>query len=223
MNTKLYIETIKKECTFLEKEGYIFTLLENNIYYSKKNNSEGFRISFSWSEYGDKFTTQGLTAKKRFNIVENEIKKILTGELEDYYTIHKTLSTNYIPKELEFKEVGNNICFPTNTVENIKLFSQLLKIFYSKTVLEFFKYYEHISAIDNKLEELLELKKIQSILTSSGNSAIHRFYIISFICENNPIKNFFIETYFPYLKDNLDNELNKIELEKFKILQRNLE
>lgn len=219
MNRELYIQTIKKECAFLEQEGYFFNQIENNIYYTKDLETEGFRISFSWLEYGDKFTTQGLSAKKRFNIIEEEIQKVLGGELVNYYTIHKSPLVDYIPQSLEFTESEKNIHFVTNTVNDIELFAKLIKEFYSKTAFDFFERYKNIDAVNSQLKELLEAKKIQTLLTSIDNTTILRFYVIAIVCSNNPIKNFFKETYFPYIEANLDNEINKIESDRFKLLQ----
>lgn len=224
MNRVLYIQTIKKECAFLEQDGYIFNQIENNICYTKDLETEGFRISFSWLEYGDKFVTQGLTVEKRFNIVEWEIQKVLGGELVNYYTIHKSPSVDidYIPKELEYLIQGDNIRFNLNTVNDIELFGELVKVFYSKTALDFFKNYENLDTVNKQLKELLVAKQIQTVLTSIDNTTILRFYVIAVISVNNPIKDFFNETYFPYIKANLDDEINKIESDRFKLLQNNL-
>lgn len=78
--------------------------------------SEGFRISFSWLEYGDKFVTQGVSTKKRFDLVEEEIHKVLGGKLEDYYTIRISPLISDIPKNLGFTKSEKNIHFETNTV-----------------------------------------------------------------------------------------------------------
>lgn len=223
MDTELYIETIKKKCAFLEQEGYILTQLENNVFYTKEAETVGFRIRFSWLEYGDKFVTHGLTAEKRFNIIEKEIQKILGGNLSNYYTIHKSLSSvEYIPQGLEFTQVEENIRFAANTVNDIELFAEILKIFYSKTALEFFNNYEGIDSINSQLKELLDTKKIQTVLTSIGNTTILRFYTIAFLSVNKTIMDFFSKTYFPYLNNNLDNELKKIESDRFKLLKSNL-
>ncbi|MBB1193578.1 hypothetical protein DNC80_07840 [Flavobacterium sp. SOK18b] len=223
MNRELYINTIKKECAFLEQEGYIFNQIENNIYYTKDSEREGCRISFSWLEYGDKFDSYGISAEKRFNIIEQEIQKILGGSLLNYYTIHKSPLVDYIPNCLKFSGTENKNCFITNSVNDIELFAELIKEFYSKTAFDFFESYKNIDTVNRQLKELLEAKKIQALLTSSmGNTTILRFYVIAIVCMNNPIKDFFKETYFPYIESSLDNEINKIESDRFKLLQKNL-
>ena len=191
MNRELYIQTIKKECAFLEQEGYIFNQIENNIYYTKDSEAEGFRISFSWLEYGQKFDTYGLTAEKRFNIVEQEIQKILDGDLLNYYTIHKSPLVDYIPNCLKFSGTENKNRFVTNSINDIESFAEFIKEFYSKTAFDFFENYKNIKTVNSQLKELLEAKKIQTLLTSMDNTTILRFYIIAIICMNNPIKDFF--------------------------------
>jgi hypothetical protein len=224
MKIELYIQTVREGCAFLEEEGYTFHQLENNIYFTKETKIEGFRISFSWLEYGDKFITQGLSARKRFNIVEQEIQKVLGGELDYYYTIHKspTVGIDYIPDELEYQVQGENIRFTSNEINDIELFIEVLKKFYSKTVLDFFMEYESLDFLNNRLKELLEMRKIQSVLTSIDNTTILRLYVIAFLSKNEVIKEFFKETYFPYLKNNVENELKRIELNRFKLLQDSL-
>lgn len=118
---------------------------------------------------------------------------------------------------------GGNFRFTSNTVNDIELFCEFVKRFYERDIIEFFKSYEGINILDNQLKDLLEAKKIQSVLTSLDNSTILRFYVIATVCVNTQIKNFFRETYFPYIEANLDNELNKVESERFKLLQSNLQ
>lgn len=139
MDKEIYIQTIKKECAFLEKEGYVFNQLENNIYYTKEEETEGFRIRFSWLEYGDSFITHGLTAEKRFNIIEQEIQKVLGDELTSYFTMYKNPLIDYIPTGLKFSSEENQNRFVSNTVNDIEFFGEYVYAFYNNTVLDFFK------------------------------------------------------------------------------------
>ena len=93
----------------------------------------------------------------------------------------------------------------------------------NNTVLDFFKNYKNIHFVNDQLKELLDQKKIQTVLTSMGNTTILRFYVIAFVSQNKPIMDFFNETYFPYLKENLSNELNRVELNRFEKLLINLQ
>ena len=222
MNRELYIQTIKKKCAFLEQEGYTFNQIETNIFYIKKTEKEGFKIRFSWTEYGDDFYTYGLSAEKRFNIVEQEIQRAVGGEL-DYYTIYINPPLDCIPKNIENLALGEDkMRFNLNTVNDIDLFVNFVKEFYSKTALDFFKNHETLSCVDIQLKELLENRKIQSILTSLDNTTILRFYVIAIISENQSIKDFFNSTYFQYLNDNLDNEINKVEKDRLEKIQNSL-
>ena len=104
----------------------------------------------------------------------------------------------------------------------MKLFSEFLKKFYWDTAINFFEKFAQLSAVNEQLEVLLHAKKIQSLLTSSGNSTILRFYIIAAVSDNRMIKKFFSEIYIPYLKNNLDNKINQIEMDRLKQIQTNL-
>ncbi|MFB9057628.1 hypothetical protein ACFFU9_12840 [Mariniflexile ostreae] len=212
MNRELYIQIIRNECDFLEKEGYLFSKIENNIFYKKESNYGEIRIRFNWIEYGDKFITQGLTVEKRFNEVEEVILKIVEGELGNYYTIYKNPCFEDIQSDLNYTELENNIRFETYNIRDIKLFAKTVKAFYSNTVLKYLKRYESLNALDKELKSLLDSKTIQSIFTSLENTTILRFCIVAFICNNKDILTFFDNIYLPYLKDNSSNELNKTEL-----------
>jgi hypothetical protein len=221
MDTALYIQTIKKECAFLEQEGYTFSQLENNIYYTKETATEGFRIRFSWLEYGDKFTTQGLTAEKRFNIVEQEIHKILGGELSNYYTIHKSPSVEYIPKGLGFTEIEKNIRFESNTVSQIELFGAFVENFYKHDVVEFFNY--HTEFIETaKSYEKLEREKISSLIINTGTDIFYRELVIKNKSNSNDENNF-IQMVIAELEPMKTNSTFGRILENFKLLQNNLQ
>ncbi len=220
MNTELYIKTIRNECAFLEQEGYIFSQLENNIYYAKETDTEGFRISFSWVEYGDKFNTQGVSARKRFNIVEQEIQKVIGGELKNYYTIHKSPSIDLIPEGLDFTENGKNICFVSNTVNDIKLFGEFVLNFYKSEVISFYNQYQNF--IDAaKSYEKLEREKISTLILNTGTDIFYRELVIknkSKAKDENDFVNMVVNELEP-MKTN--STFSKI-LENFKLLQNNL-
>ena len=220
MNRKLYIETIRKECAFLEHEGYSFTQLENNIYYIKKTDSEGFRISFSWLEYGDKFDTQGVSARKRFNIVEQEIQKVIGGGLENYYTIHKSPTVDKIPNELEIKMDGTNLRFVSNTVKDIELFSFFLKSFYRNDIITFFNDYKEFSDVAKSYEKL-EREKISTLIINTGTDIFYRELVIKNKSKAND-EGDFAEMVFNELEPLKDKSTFSRILENFKILQSNL-
>lgn len=220
MNRELYIETIKKECFFLEQEGYVFNQLENNIYYTKESQTEGYRIGFSWVEYGHKFATQGLSAKKRFNIVEQEIQKILGGELTDYYTIHITPSVEYIPKGLEFIGLEKNIRCETNTVNDIVVFTEFLSRFYSSDVIYFFSNYKDFMSVVKSYEKLGR-EKISSLILNTGTDIFYRELVIKNKSGSKDERDF-AKLVIDELEPLKSNSTFRRILENFKILLKNL-
>jgi|GEM_PF-3538386 len=221
MDTALYIETIKKECAFLEKEGYTFTQLENNIYYTKETDSEGFRIRFSWLEYGDTFAIQSLTAEKRFNIVEQEIQKILGGKLDSYYTIYTSPSINNTPKGLEITNFENNTRYTTNTVNDIELFCDFLKSFYESDAIAFFDNHKKFTKTV-ELYEKLEREKISSLIINNGTDIFYRELVIKNKAKSID-ENDFVEMVITELESLKTNSTFGTILENFKHLQVNLQ
>lgn len=220
MNEELYIEAIKKECSFLEKEGYIFNQIENSIYFTKDSENEGFRIRFSWLEYGDKFTTYGLISEKRFNIIEQEIQKILGDELVNYYTIHKSPSEDYIPNGLEFSKIEKNIRFVSNTDHDIKLFGEFLRNFYLLEVIKFYSIYNEFSDLAKSYEKL-ERKNISTLISNTGSDIFYRELVIK--NKSKAIdENEFVQMVISELEHMKQNPTFSKILENFQLLQNNL-
>lgn len=220
MNRELYIQGIKKECAFLEQEGYFFNQKENNIFYTKESETEGFRIRFSWLEYGDKFVSHGLTAEKRFNIIEEEIQKLLGGELENYYTIHKSPSIDCIPNGLEFTEAENNIRFVVNTVNDFVLFGEFVKIFYQHDVIKFFTTYKEFKDTAKSYEKLAR-EKISALIVNTGTDIFYRELVIKNKSKAND-ENDFVQMVITELEPIKTNSTFGKILENFKLLQINL-
>lgn len=220
MNRELYIQEIKKECAFLEQEGYIFNQIENNIYYTKDLETEGFRIRFSWLEYGEKFDTYGLTAEKRFNAVEEEIQKILGGELVNYYTIHKSPSVEYIPNALEFSSSENKNRFVTNTVNDIELFGEFLRSFYLHDVINFYDNYKEFIDVAKSYEKL-ERESISTLILNTGTDIFYRELVIKNKSKSEN-ENDFIQMVVNELEPMKENTTFGKILENFKLLQNNL-
>jgi hypothetical protein len=220
MNRELYIQTIKKECTFLEQEGYILNQIENNIYYTKDSEQEGFRIRFCWLEYGDKFATHGLIAEKRFDIIEQEIQKILGGELVNYYTIYKSPLVDYIPKGLEFTKAEKNIRFVSNSVNDIKLFGEFLRNFYLQDVIKFYSNYKEFIDLVISYEKL-ERENISTLILNTGTDIFYRELTIKNKSRAND-ENDFIKMVLAELEPMKENPTFGKILENFKLLQNNL-
>ena len=227
MKENIFLEKIKTGCSFLIAEGYEFINFEGNITYKKELSEEGFSINFRYYEsedsIGNYFRVDSFGALKRFNEIEIEIQKIIGLNLEDYYTIYTKPTWNYIPDKAEHRVFKDQIEFLIRNENDLDLFFDFLKSFYLKTVVNFFLEYESIKAVNIKLQELLETKKIQSLLTDSGtNTAIIRYYTIGIISNNKFVYDFFENIYFPYLLDQHENELEKRELNILEKLKKNL-
>jgi hypothetical protein len=116
-----------------------------------------------------------------------------------------------------------NIEFLIRNENDLDLLFEFLKSFYYKTAINFFKEYENINAVNIKLQDLLQTKKIQSLLTDSGtNTAFIRYYTIGIISNKKFVYDFFEDTYFPYLKDQHENDLETRELNLLEKLKNNL-
>jgi hypothetical protein len=222
MNRELYIKTIKKECAFLEAEGYTFNQVDTNFFYTKNTEDEGFRIRFSWLEYGDTFVTHGLTAEKRFNIIEQEIQKILGGNLVNYYTIHKSplMDNDYIPKGLEFQMSGENFRFETNTIKDIELFGEYLRSFYFQDVIKFYSNYKEFIEVAKSYEKL-ERESISILILNTGNDIFYRELVIKNKSKSTDENNF-IQMVVNELEPMKENSTFGKILENFKLLQNNL-
>lgn len=116
MELKEFLETIKESCIFLEQEGFalkkVDTSINRNFWYEKHTETEGFRIGFGWTQYGDEFHLKGLQAFKRFNEIENVFCKVNDGELYDFYTIYKSATVENIHGKLNYTVTENNIPAP---------------------------------------------------------------------------------------------------------------
>lgn len=223
MNRELYIQTIRKECAFLEDEGYTFKQIDMNIFYTKDTNDKGFRIAFSWLEYGDKFVTHGLTAEKRFNIVEQEIQKILDGDLNNYYTIYKNpaVDVDYLPQDLEYEMRGENFRFVSNTVKDIQLFSAFVKSFYKNDVVKFFNNYNEFIDVAKSYENL-EREKISTLIINTGTDIFYRELVIKNKSKAHD-ENDFVKMVISELEPMKSNSTFGKILENFKILYNNLQ
>lgn len=177
MNRELFIEKIKEECDFLEGDGYNINLIENNISFVKINKNEGFSVGFSWVEYGDNFYIQGITAKKRFNIVEREIQQVMGGNIEDYYTINRKLSADFVPNELNYSIVENNIRIKICDEHDVFLFSELLHHFYLHSALGFFKTFQSIEATFNYYTGL-KREDISTFIVNNGTDIFYRELVL---------------------------------------------
>lgn len=212
MRHKELIEGIRMGCAFIEAEGYNFREIERNIIYEMNNSETGFCINFGWTEY-DIMHISGLCVMKRFNIIETILQEVLGGQLNEYYTIYELASLDYIPEGLIYDQTQNNIHIQLRDNYDFEKFIEFMKFFYVNQVKGFIEKYNHLSFLNEQLQELFENKKVQSLLTDIGvNATIFRFYAIGMFCNNSFVDNFFEKTYFPYLHESQSSDIKKREL-----------
>ena len=199
------IKDICNECQFLIDDGYQYSIIEGIISYKKEIGEEGYELSLRYFEWTNSFyRIDAFVAKKRFNVIEQKIQNILKGEFENYFTIYILPTLNDIPF-VEHKIYDNHIEFIVKNSNDIEKVIQFFKSFYYQTAVPFFEKYNNIEVVDRQLQNLMETKKIQSLLTDSGgNSAILRYYTIGLMCNNQFVINFFENTYYPHISQQKD-------------------
>lgn len=222
MNKELYLQTIKKGCSFLESEGYSYNQVDSNIFYTKNADEDGFRIRFSWLEYGEQFVTHGLTAEKRFNVVEQEIKQVLGGQIENYFTIHKSpaVDNNYNIKNLEYQVQGVNFRFVSNTIMDIELFCAFVEAFYKYDVVSFFSNYKLLIDVA-KAYESMQREKISTFLINTGTDIFYRELVIKNKSKSSD-EDRFVKMIINELEPMKANATFGKILENFKLLHSNL-
>jgi len=224
MTLQDFLNTMKISCSFLEREGYklreVNTSVNRNFWYEKHTEIEGFRISFGWTQYGDEFHVKGLMALKRFNIIEKHLQKVLGGDLIDYYTIYKSPSIEYIPKELTYEATENNIHFVLKNTVEVNLFGFFVKEFYKNAVLIFFNKYSQFEQT-RKDYSLLERGKTASLILNTGTDIFYRELVIKH--ELNPnTANEFVSMVINELEPMKSNSTFSKVLEILKKIQSNL-
>ena len=228
MDKKIFIGEIKSNSNFLYLDNYQFLEIGDCIIQFQKNMKEnGYELTFQYHESADDkgyfFRVNAVSASKRFNTIEKEIQKILGGNLINYYTIHIKPDINVIPKHLEHDNFLQNISYHIRDEKNVILFLEFVKTFYHQTAIPFFEKFNNINAVNEQLKNLLEAKKIQSLLTDSGgNSAILRYYAIGLMCNNQFVINFFNNIYYPYIFQQKD-KLSIIEYNHLIKLKNNIQ
>ncbi len=225
MELQEFLEAMKSSCSFLETEGYtlrkVDTSINRNFWYESHTATEGFRISFGWTQFGDEFHVNGLHCLKRFNIVEKEIQKVLGGKLIDYYTIHKNPSSDYISKELPFDSTENNIRFVLKNQQDIKLFADFVMGFLRKDCEIFFNnfiLFEKAYTAYSKLNR----EQISSLLSGIDNTIFYRELVMKYIAKADDLND-----YYTMVINELDSIKNNSTfsriLENFILLSINLQ
>lgn len=177
MNNKLFKEIIESELGFFQADGYSLREVDRNIWFEKKIESEGFRISFSYTEYGDAFHVNGLKASKRFEEVEGILQKVLGGELSNYYTITLNPDETIIPLQLLYTKTENNFHFEIDTVTDLHLFLRFVESFYEYAALPFYQLYDSLFKVYETTKEL-KGDQLSRFVNSSSNLIFSRLFII---------------------------------------------
>ncbi|RAW02132.1 hypothetical protein [Pseudochryseolinea flava] len=221
-----FLKEIELNFSFLKDYGFaqqkVDPSLSRYIWFEKHSSSEGFKLMFHWTQYGEKFYIKEVRAEKRFNTVESEIARTLSRKTEDLYTINLMPDLETIPKELDPKMTSAGIESTILNKDHLIEFASFFKKFYQEHVTLFFKRYSDLSAVNAELAILLERQEIQTLLTSVANSTMLRFYCIAALYNNVEMLDFMSKVYFPYLEENIHENVEKTESERFKVLMQNL-
>jgi uncharacterized membrane protein len=220
MNRELFIDALKSNCDFLIKEGYTFSQIENNIYYTKSTGEEGFRIRFSWTDYGNKFHIYGLRAEKRFNAVEAPLQAVLGGELEEYYTIYTNPSASFIPKDIVYQEMENVIRFFITNETEVNLFGKFVNDFYLKKAILFYEKYLTVTSVYLDYSKL-ERDKISTLILNTGTDIFYRELALNHNSNLHGMKEF-SNMVINELEPLKDNTTFGLILDNFKKIQSNL-
>ncbi len=223
MDYKIFLDTIKNNCSFLLNDGYSMNIphktKNRNIIFSKKSQIDGFCICFNWTQYGENFHISGLEAMKRYNEIEKKMQKVNNGELDDFYTIHKSPIITQIPSELDYNKLLSNNNFILKNISELILFIKYVEKFYNQEAILFFNKFNDLEEVNLLLKDLLDSKKIQSLLVSDNNLTIVRFYLIALYFNNLEILEYFNKIYFPYLEENLEDITEKTEKERLNTIK----
>ena len=227
MFLKEFLKEVEESFKFLEADGFKLRNVDPSenrfIGFEKQFDAGALRIMFQWTQYGEKFYVEEIRAEKRFDIVEEELQKVLSCDLNDLYTIYVAPSLKSVPVELEcIQTTFGGFQLTILSKEDLVLFTSFMKEFYLNSVQEFFDAFQNLSSVNEQLQSLLERKEIQTLLTSAGNSTILRLYLIAVFYSNEFVLDYFNNFYFTYLKDNISKSTVKITSERFEILKRNI-
>jgi hypothetical protein len=134
MTTIVFAEEIKKQCAFLEDDGYVFHHAANRIWYTKTD----FVISFNYSAY-DYIDVYALKATKRFNEVESAL------QLKDSHTIFILFNGADFPDRLT---TSDNYHFEISDAAGVTAYASLIADFYKEKVQPFFAAFATIMAVN---------------------------------------------------------------------------
>ena len=205
-----FIDIIKNEFTFLENDGYQLRIEDRNVWYEKNTKKEGFRIGFSWTEY-DCIWISGLTANKRFNIVEKLINPIINVDLINLYTIYISPNVDYIPESLNYTESNGKINFEISTYEESLLFVDFMKSFYDKTAKRFYEEYKNLENVNVWLDKN-DINNHVNLITSAGNTMMLRKLILMKLNNDKKFEDLFFRYKDFLIKKKSENESPYVDM-----------
>jgi hypothetical protein len=153
MTTIEFAEQIKKQCVFLENDGYVFHHQPNYIWYTKAD----FVISFNYLVY-DFIDAYALMATKRFNEVENALR------LKDEYTILTQSEGEY---HVKISDAGD-----------VTTYVARIAAFYKEKVLSFFETYATLSAVNDWISAKPADEHQEMISSGEGLMVLRRILIM---------------------------------------------
>lgn len=153
MTTIEFVEQIKKQCVFLEDDGYVFHHQPNYIWYTK----EDFVISFNYLVY-DFIDAYALMATRRFNEVENAL------QLKDDYTIHTQTDGEFHVK--------------ISDTADVTTYAAGIAAFYKEKVQPFFETYATLSAVNDWIASKPVAEHQEMISSGEGLMVLRRILIM---------------------------------------------
>lgn len=187
MDRDTFIKSLKKNFNWIFDLGYDLKQVETSVYFEKRSNDEVYSINFFWAEY-DVIKIQGIFAFKRFDFIETIIEQN-TGNLD--YTIKKKWEGS-IPEEFASNANGVTLtdAFYLSNENQIKLFSEIIREFYTHETQAFF---DNFNSVTNVLDWLNQndVQEHSKLLVVNNNSMMLRKLVIMKEGKSNDFQNLY--------------------------------
>ncbi|WP_067145661.1 hypothetical protein [Pseudotamlana agarivorans] len=174
MDRNSFIKSLKENFNWLCDLGYDLRQVETSVYFEKHSNDEVHSVNFFWSEF-DVIKIQGVFALIRFDDIEKIIEQ-KTGNLD--YTIHKKWEGS-IPKEFALEANGVTLtdAFYLSNESQVRLFSEIMKEFYTREIQLFFTNFKSVKNVLDWLNEN-DVQEHSKLLVVSNNSMMLRKLVV---------------------------------------------
>lgn len=174
MNRDTFVKYLKEHFNWLLDLGYAFNQVETNIDFVKFVDNNAYSIGLSWAEY-DVIKIHGIFVRKRFSNIEKIIEQN-TGNLD--YTI-KNKWEGSIPEEFASNANGVTLtdAFYLSNENQIKVFSEIIREFYTHETQAFF---DNFNSVTNVLDWLNQndVQEHSKLLVVNNNSMMLRKLVI---------------------------------------------